>query len=158
MYARLSKRPETFRSFVGLDVKEFDSLFSRIRLSYEDYQRRRLARPDRRHEVGGGHPFSLVLEDRWLMLLMYCRTYVTSILLEFVFGLDQSNVLKDIRMLEPLVKEYIPLPEKLLHDMARRARTMEEVERYFPGFRVFVDATEPEIPRRPQDKGKRKTH
>jgi DDE superfamily endonuclease len=156
LYGRLSKRPETFRSFTGLDVAEFDSLLSRIKLAYDEYERRRLARRDRKHEIGAGHPFKLALEDRLLMLLMYYRAYVTSILLGFVFNLDQSNVLKDIRMLEPLVKECIPLPEKL-HDMARRARTFEEVERYFPGFKAFVDTTEQEIPR-PKNATKRKTH
>jgi len=59
-------------------------------------------------------------------------------------------------MLEPLVKESVPLPKKL-HDMARRARTPEEVEKFFPGFRAFIDATEQEIPR-PKDAKKRKTH
>ena len=156
MYDRLSKRPEMFRSFTGLDVSEFDSLRSRIELVYEDYERRRLSRRDRAREVGAGHPFRLPLDDRLLVLLIYYRSYVTSILLGFVFNLDQSNVLKNIRMLEPLVKECIPLPEKL-HEMARRARTPEEVERYFPGFKAFIDSTEQEIPR-PKNATKRKTH
>ena len=90
------------------------------------------------------------------MLLVYYGSYVTSIMLGFMFKLDQSNVLKNIRMLGPLVKGCIPLPEKL-HEMARRARTSEEVERYFPGFKAFIDATEQEIPR-PKDALKRKTH
>ncbi len=155
-YDRLSKRPEVFRSFTGMDVSELDSLRSRIELAYDEHEKKRLSRRDRKYEIGGGRPFKLPLEDRLLMLLMYYRTYVTSILLGFVFNLDQSNVLKDIRMLEPLVKECIPLPEKL-HEMARRARTFEEIERYFPGFRAFVDTTEQEIPR-PKDATKRKTH
>src|SRR5712692_10027630 len=156
LYSRFSKRPETFRSFTGLDIAEFDSLLSRIKLAHDEYERKRLARRDRKHEIGAGHPFKLALEDRLLMLLMYYRTYVTSILLGFVFNLDQSNVLKDIRMLEPLVKECIPLPGKL-HEMVRRARTPEEVERYFPGFKAFIDSTEQEIPR-PKNALKRKTH
>src|SRR5450759_2241947 len=155
-YGRLSKRPEMFRSFSGLDVSEFDSLRSRVELAYEDHERRRLSKRDRIRKVGAGHPFRLPLEDRLLMLLIYYRSYVTSILLGFVFNLDQSNVLKDIRMLEPLVKECIPLPRKL-HEMARRARTPEEAERYFPGFKAFIDATEQEIPR-PKNSLKRKTH
>jgi len=155
-YDRLSKRPEMFRSFTGLEVSEFDSLRSRIELAYDEHEKKRLSRDDRKYEVGGGRPFKLSLDDRLLMLLIYYRSYVTSILLGFVFNLDQSNVLKDIRMLEPLVKECIPLPEKL-HEMARRARTREEVERYFPGFKAFVDATEQEIPR-PKNALKRKTH
>ena len=140
-YERLSKKPEMFRSFSGLDVAEFDSLLSRIKLAHDDHEKKRLSRRDRKNKIGAGHPFKLSLEDRLLMLLMYYRSYVTSILLGFAFSLDQSNVLKDIRMLEPLVKECIPLPEKL-HEMVRRARTIEEVERYFPGFRAFVDSTE----------------
>jgi hypothetical protein len=155
-YRRLSRKPEAFRSFTGLDVAEFDSLLSRVALAYDDHERKRLTRRDRKYEIGGGRPFKLALEDRLLMLLMYYRTYITSILLGFTFNLDQSNVLKDIRMLEPLVKECIPLPEKL-HEMARRARTFEEVERYFPGFKAFVDATEQAIPR-PTNALKRKTH
>jgi len=155
-YSRLSKRPEMFRSFTGLDVAEFDSLLSRIKLAHDDHEKKRLSRRDRKNRIGAGHPFKLSLEDRLLMLLMYYRSYVTSILLGFAFNLDQSNVLKDVRMLEPLVKECIPLPEKL-HEMVRRARTVEEVERYFPGFKAFVDSTEQEIPR-PKDSKKRKTH
>jgi hypothetical protein len=55
--------------------------------------------------VGGGHPFKVPLRDRLLMLLVYYRSYVTSILVGYLFDIDQSNVLKDIRMLEHLVKE-----------------------------------------------------
>jgi DDE superfamily endonuclease/Helix-turn-helix of DDE superfamily endonuclease len=155
-YDRLSKRPGMFRSFSGLDLAEFDSLLSRIKLAHDDYEKKRLSRRDRRNKIGAGHPFKLPLEDRLLMLLMYYRSYVTSMLLGFIFDLDQSNVLKDIRMLEPLVKECIPLPEKL-HEMVRRVRTIEEAERYFPGFKAFVDSTEQEIPR-PKNAKKRKTH
>lgn len=35
---------------------------------------------------------------------------------------------------------------------------MEEVEKFFPGFKAFVDATEQEIPRPKKDTRKRKTH
>ena len=131
-------------------------LRSKIEPRYEEYERRRLSGRRRKREVGAGHPFKLSLDDRLLMLLFYYRTYVTSVLLGFIFNLDQSNVLKDIRMLEPLVKESVPLPQKL-YQMARRARTPEEVEKFFPGFRAFIDATEQEIPR-PKDSRKRKSH
>ena len=155
-YNRLSMRPEMFKSFTGLEVSGFDSLRSKIEPRYQEYERRRLSRGDRKRDFGAGRPFKLSLEDRLLMLLMYYRTYVTSILIGLIFNIDQSNVLKDIRMLEPLVKECILLPQKL-HEMARRARTPEEVEQFFPGFKAFVDSTEQEIPR-PKNAQKRKTH
>ena len=97
-YRKLSKRPETFRSFTGLEVSEFDSLRSKIEQRYGEYERKRLSRRRRKREVGAGRPFKLSLDDRLLMLLFYYRTYVTSILLGFIFNLDQSNVLKDIPM------------------------------------------------------------
>ena len=93
------------------------------------------------------------------MLLVYYRTYVSSTLAGYLFDLGQTNVLKDIRMLEPAVKkECIPLPEKV-HEIARRLTTMEEVEKFFPGFKAFIDSTEQRrSPRPKKDAKKRKTH
>ena len=145
-----------FRSFTGLEVSEFDSLFSKVESTYEEYEEERLSRRDRERRIGAGRPFKLSLKDRLLMLLVYYRLYLTSMLTGFLFDLDQSNVLKNMRILEPLVKECIPLPKKL-YERARRARTVEEVEEYFPDFKAFIDATEQEIPR-PKDKGKRRSH
>ena len=42
----------------------------------------------------------------------------------FLFDLDQSNVCRDVAILEPLVKECIPSPEKIYkHTRTRRLRT-----------------------------------
>ena len=155
-YRRLSGKPSIFRSFTGLEVPEFDSLYAELESTHDGYEEKRLSRRDRKRRIGAGRPFKLPLKDRFLMLLVYYRLYVTSTLAGFLFDLDQSNVLKNIRILEPLVRECIPLPKKL-YGRARRARTVEEVEEYFPGFRAFTDATEQEIPR-PKDKGKRRSH
>lgn len=48
------------------------------------------------------------------------------------------------------------MPEKL-YRKARRLRTIEEVEQYFPGFKAFIDATEQEIPR-PKNRRRRKSY
>ncbi|MEM3129435.1 MAG: transposase family protein [Nitrososphaerales archaeon] len=93
------------------------------------------------------------------MLLVYYRLYITYTLSGFLFNLDQSNVCRDIRVLEPLVKKCIPLPKKV-YSNARRARTIEEVETYFPcfkAFKAFIDASEQEIPR-PKNKRRRKSY
>jgi hypothetical protein len=157
-YVHLSKKPSLFRSFTGLEVAEFDAIYKEIGSKYEEYERKRLSRRKRRRErdVGAGHPFKLKLKDRILMLLVYYRLYITYPLAGFLFNLDQSNVYRDIHMLEPLVKRCIPLPKKLYRS-ARRARTIEEVERYFPGFKAFIDASEQEIPR-PKNKRRRKSY
>ena len=41
--------------------------------------------------------------------------------------------------------------------ITKRLKTPEEVEKYFPGFIVFTDCTEQQIPR-PEDKNKRKMY
>jgi hypothetical protein len=155
-YKTLSKGLSLFRSLTGLEVSEFDSFYSKVQTKYEDYEMKRLSRDDRKRKFGAGHPYKMPLQERLLMFLFYYRLYITSTLTGVLFDLDQSNVLKGIRKLEPLVKEVLPIPKKL-HDKARRLQTLEEVEAIFPEFKAFLDATEQEIPR-PRDKRKRMTH
>lgn len=156
-YTKLARNPSLFRSFTGLEVSEFDSLYRKVDSRYGEFEEKRLSRKDRKKGVGeGGRPFKLEVRDRLLMLLVYYRLYITLALTQFLFDLDLSNVWRDIRYLEPMVRECIPLPKKI-HEQVKRLGAVEEVERYFPGFKAFVDSTEQEIPR-PKNKAKRKTH
>ena len=95
-YNVLSRKPLNFKSFTGLEVPEFDAVYTKIQESYTAYEEKRLHREDRKRKIGAGHPFKLPLNDRLVMLLMYHRLYVTSTLLGFLFNLGQSNVLKNI--------------------------------------------------------------
>lgn len=156
-YSKLAKMEPSFRSFTGLEVSEFDSLYERIRQDYEKSERERLSRPKRKRDVGGGGKFKLPLRERLLMLLVYYRLYTTLALVGFLVDLDGSNVWRDIRYLEPLVRSCILIPKKV-HKLTRRLRTIEEVEEFFPGFKAFIDATEQEIPRPKKDARKRKSH
>lgn len=155
-YQLLAKSPALLRSFTGLDKTEFDSLYSNVESRHSKFERERLSRDDRERAIGAGRPFTLSLRDRLLMLLVYYRLYISTTLAEFLFEIDQTNVCRNIRILEPLVRQCIPLPEKV-YGRAKRASTPEEVEEYFPGFKAFIDATEQEIPR-PKNTKKRKTH
>ena len=145
-YKTLSRKPSIFRSLTGLEVSEFNSVYSNVEAKYSEYETKRLSRKNRKRKVGAGHPFKLPLQERLLMFLIYYRLYITSTLTGVLFELDQSNVLKDIRKLEPLLKDVLPTPKKL-HDKARRLQTLQEIEAMFPEFKAFLDATEQEIPR-----------
>ena len=103
-YAKLCRYPSIFRSFTGLDLSEFDSVYAEVEKVYSSFEEKRLSRRARKREIGAGHPFKLPLRDRLLVLLIYYRLYVTSTLLGFLFDLGQTNVLKDIRMIEPAVR------------------------------------------------------
>lgn len=155
-YARLSKRPLLFKSFTGLDISEFDTISREIESKYDEHEVIRLSRRKRARGIGAGRPFKLKVKERFLMLLVYYRMYITFTLSGFLFDLDQSNVCRDISILEPLIKRCVPLPKKL-YKRSRRLRTIDEVEQYFPGLKAFIDATEQEIPR-PENKRKRKSY
>jgi len=155
-YDKLIRNSSNFKGFTGLMVAEFDALYSKVMENIKAYEEKRLHREDRKRRIGAGHPFKLSLRDRLLMLLIYHRLYFSSTILGYMFNLGQSNVLKNIRMLEPLVKDLLPLPVKL-HKRITRLTTLDEVEEMFPGFKAFLDATEQEIPR-PGDKRKRRSH
>ena len=158
-YARLSKKPLLFRSFTGLEILEFDIICANIESRYNEYERKRLSKRKRQRGVGAGRPFKLKVKERFLMLLVYYRLYITYALSGFLFDLDQSNVYRDISIIEPLVKWCVSLPKKLYKRTGRRRRlrTIDEVEEYFPGFKAFIDSTEQEIPR-PKNKRKRKSY
>ncbi|MDR4491172.1 MAG: hypothetical protein R2685_09780 [Candidatus Nitrosocosmicus sp.] len=59
---------------------------------------------------------------------------------------------------EPLIKECLPIPQKL-YKVTRRLKTREEVEEYFPGFMAFSDfIIEQSIPRLKNNRKKRRLY
>ena len=164
-YNRLSRKPRLFKSFTGLSVKQFDDIYKEIESKYEKYEIKRLSyKRNRERDIGAGRRFKLLVKDRVIMVLVYYRLYITYTLMEFLFGLDQSNVCRDIEKIESLIRECLPIPQKL-YKVTRRLKTKEEVEQYFPGFMAFTDCSEQPIPR-PKNRlrrrlyysGKRKKH
>lgn len=61
------------------------------------------------------------------MLLVYYGLYITHTPSGFLFDLDQSNICRDISIIEPLTKQCILLPKKL-YKHTRMLRTIDEVE------------------------------
>ena len=75
-YTRLYKKPSLFKSFTVLEVPEFDAIYRKIASKYGGYERRRLSKR-RKRDLGAGRKFKLELKDRFLMLLVYYRLYIT---------------------------------------------------------------------------------
>jgi hypothetical protein len=156
-YERLSRKPILFKSFTGLTVQEFDGIYEEIAKRYDNHEIQRLSkRNNRERSIGAGRHFKLDLRDRFLMLLIYYRLYITYTLAGFLFDLDQSNIYRYIQKIESLIRDCVPIPQKI-YNITKRLRTPEEVEKYFPGFLAFTDCTEQQIPR-PVDKRRRKAY
>ena len=97
-YNRLSKKPILFKSFTGITVQEFDDIYDKeITKRYDKHEIQRLSkRKGRKREIGAGRPFKLDLKNRFLMLLVYYRLYITYTLADFLFDMDQSNICTEI--------------------------------------------------------------
>ncbi len=76
-------------------MQEFVDIYDKeIAKRYEKYELKRLSkRKDRKRDVGAvGRPFKLDVKNRFLMLLVYYRLYITYTLAGFLLDLDQSNI------------------------------------------------------------------
>jgi len=144
-----------FKSFTGLTGREFDEIYEEIAKRYDKHEIQRLSkRKNRERSMGAGRHFKLDVKNRFLMLLIYYRLYITYTLAGFLFDLDQSNICRDIQKIEGLIRQCVPIPQKI-YPLTKRLKTPEEVEKYFPGFLAFTDCTEQQIPR-PVDKQRKK--
>jgi len=177
---KLRRKPKHFHNFTGLTPRQFDELLGAVEPLYEQAEEERLENPKRLRSRGAGRNFNLELPERLLMSLMYFRLYITQTLLGYLFGLDTSNVSREIngRMLAVL-PEVLPVParDEPLSGLAlaasssssssssggggkrkrgKKIGTLEELLEKHPEFEeVFIDATEQELPK-PKDEGRRK--
>jgi hypothetical protein len=170
---KLRRKPKHLHNFTGLTPQQFDQLLLALEPFYEQAQEERLENPNRLRSRGAGRKFELELPERLLMSLMYFRLYVTQTLLGYLFGLDTSNVSREVngRMLAVL-PEVLPVParDEPLSDLAalaassssgggkrkrgKKIGTLEELLEKHPEFKeIFIDGTEQELPK-PKDKGR----
>ena len=82
-----------------------------------------------------------------LLLLFYYRTYAIQDVAAEVFGVGQATVSRSIDQIAPVVRQCIPIPAEI-HDRAKRASTLEELEEILPGLRCLIDASEQQVQRR----------
>lgn len=149
--SRLRKHPHTFRRLTGITPEAFDEVLRQLKPRYDIWNHRRRERSGRQRKIGGGRPFHLTLEDKLLMLLLYYRTYTTHVFLGFLFGIDDSNVGRNMNPLQPLLAGIFRIPERRVH------LTEEEImELFFDG--VEQPINRPTKGQRTWYSGKRRRH
>jgi len=152
-YEKLAKKPNIFRTFTGLTLDQGNKLYATIEQQYPKEEQKRLGRKNRKRAIGAGRKFKRSVKDRMLMALMYYRLYVINELLGYLFDLDQSTISRDVKCIEPVIKNCIPIPENMAK-RTKRIGTIEELLELYPEMKAFIDATEQEIPR-PKNKRRR---
>jgi len=61
-------------------------------------------------------------------------------LLCMIFDLNKSNVMRDIKYLEPVVKQSIPIPAKKYAD-SKKIKSLEDIQKFFPELIAITDGT-----------------
>ncbi|MBI3256131.1 MAG: transposase [Candidatus Andersenbacteria bacterium] len=134
--ARLALRPKIFHTLTGLTPPQFITLLARLRPHWEAAEYTRKNHRQRKRAVGAGAKPKLDLSGDLFMTLLFYRTYVGQVFLGVVMGLDDSNVSRRIRRLEPSLQKVFRIPER------RVDLSQEEI------LALIVDATEQETERR----------
>lgn len=160
-YHSLGKRQKQFQSFTGLKVEEFDRLVALIRAEWVIQRHERLNQhnPERKRRKGAGRKYALeTLEDQLLLTLVWSRLYLVYLVLEYLFGIDESTASRTLTRIQPLLQDRFMLPARLPH---KKIRTLEELKEFLPPDidldDILTDGTEQAIPR-PEKKRKRTAH
>ncbi len=127
-------------------MQEFDDIYEKnVTKRYAKHEIKRLSKrkKDRERDIGAGRHFKLDVKNRFLMLLVYYRLYITYTLAGFLFDLDQSNICRDIQKIDSLVRECIPIPQKTYNKTKRlNSRGSREIFSRFSCFHRLYRAAD----------------
>lgn len=134
---KLAKRAKIFHTICGLSPQQFNDLLKNLEPLWIEAERKRRNWIGRQRKIGGGDKPKLSLGQQLFMLLLFYRTYAGQIFIGMVMGLDDSNVSRRIRRLEPVLAQVFRIPTKRI-DLSK-----DEL------WELIVDATEQETQKRP---------
>jgi hypothetical protein len=121
---------ENFKRLTGVELKTFKMMVKEVK--------RNDAKKVKKKGNNRSRPYTLSADNQILMMLMYYREYRTQFHIGETYGLHESNVGKNIRRIENILKKCkkLSLPEK-----ERLSGTNHQFEV------ILVDATESPIER-----------
>jgi len=132
-YSQICKKPRIFSKLTGHSLEQFSSLCRKLKPLH-----------DKHFPTIGRKRVLYSIEEKVLALLIYYRTYISYEFLGYCLGLDQSNICRLFKKLEPLIAGRLGIKKD-------RSLTVDKVEQ------LLIDASEQEI-RRPQNKKSAKRH
>jgi hypothetical protein len=176
-YTRLTRRPESACSLIGMTLAEFEKLYAEFEVAHHErlnaMSHTRRTQQLRQRAPGGGRRHTYSLQDRLLMTLFWLRVYTTYAVLGFLYELDvtriEDNLKEVLATLETMASfRYVrPGAER------RKLRSLDAVMTAFPEVRLVIDAKEQRTQRpkagkdddgqpldrqKPYYSGKKKTH
>src|SRR5262245_34903518 len=149
----------------GLNVPEFDGLYTDVLPLLREAEQVRLSRRDRKRAIGAGHPFGLNERDQILLTVVWLRVYPTQEVLGYLFGVSDSAARASVERVLPVL-EQAGRDTMRLPDLGRkRRRKLAELLHDTPELAVVIDTFEQRV-QRPRHReqadqvysGKKKAH
>ncbi len=164
-YVYLSGFPKIFLTMTGLHLNEFDDLVDEVEPLYQAAERKRLNRPDRQRDLGGGDHPDLSVRDQVLLTVIWLRQYPTQDVLGYFFGISQATVSRYLERVLPILEQDGQDRMRMPDPGRKRRRKLDELLRDMPEIMVGIDSFEQKV-QRPKDaaerdvwySGKKKTH
>src|SRR5436309_4562234 len=100
----LGQKPAIFKTLTGLTVALFEDLVWDLEPAYAEATYTRRTQPERKREVGAGHPCALPPRDEFLLTVIWLRHYWTQEALGYFFGVSDTTVLRAIRRVLPVLE------------------------------------------------------
>lgn len=132
----LLAKPKAYKRLTGLSPARFQMLVTRLEPRWQRARIKRLSRPNRERAIGAGSKYKLTSREALFVLLLYYRTYLSHLFIGYLMDLDESNISRYIKRVEPLLAGMFRIPER------RIKLTPEEA------LELIVDATEQESEKR----------
>ena len=109
---KLYKKPKIFQRLTGLTTDKFQKLLNELEPLFNAAELKRKKTTNRQRKLGGGRKQSLSLGQTMFMLLLYYRTYSNHVFIGMTMGIDDSNVCRYFRRIQPLLAQIFRIPER----------------------------------------------
>jgi len=171
----LRRYPQLVKMLTGLEAEMFWALAQKAEVALEAQEKLLRERPGRKHAPGAGRPYEHPMCIRVAVVMSYMRLHVSQDLVAALLGVTQTDVWRELRRLQPLLREILPVPEVWAVEEEQEGNTgggggvagdekpaaVAVGERLgaeaLADGRALVDATEQEV-ERSQDSEERKKH
>jgi hypothetical protein len=141
-FNKLCNQKRNFTRLTGIKLEEFWRIVEKVRPNWEKLEQQK--------KVSGRNSHLKTLEDEILLVLIFYRFYVTHEFLGYLFDLDNSNICRHLKKIEPLLCKNLSVKKD-------RRLTADDLTK------IMVDVTEintqrPKKNQREYYSGKKKCH
>ena len=146
-YQHLSEHAAIFQTMTGLSLPEFSDLLSSVLPAFEEAEKTRLQRAQRRREPGGGRDSELDGGNQILLTVVWLRQYPTHEVLGYLFGISQPTTGRYLRRVLPLLEQAGRDTMRMPDPGRKRRRSLDQLLHDTPELAVVIDSFEQKVQR-----------